>query len=101
MRSWLPDNFRKPVFGLLGQVYPKADWAPKIFRAKSTFESIARDSMEGYFHSVSVQSNEFRSKLFSDQLKGSLQGYQAVDVFRRHVDKAPTDSRYRWFNIWI
>jgi len=92
MRSWLPDNIRKPVFGLLGQVYPKADWAPKIFRAKSTFESIARDSMEGYFHSVSVQSDEFRSKLFSNQLKGDLQGYQAVDVFRRHVDKAPTES---------
>jgi asparagine synthase (glutamine-hydrolysing) len=92
MRSWLPDSIRKPVFGLLGQVYPKADWAPKIFRAKSTFESIARDSMEGYFHSVSVLSNELRSNLFSNQLKQDLQGYQSVDVFRRHVDKAPTDS---------
>lgn len=92
MRSWLPDSIRKPVFGFLGQVYPKADWAPKIFRAKSTFEAIARDSMEGYFHSVSVLSNELRSNLFSNQLKQDLQGYQAVDVFRRHVDKAPTDS---------
>jgi asparagine synthase (glutamine-hydrolysing) len=91
MRSWLPNSIRKPVFGLLGQIYPKADWAPKIFRAKSTFESIARDSMEGYFHSVSVLSNELRSKLFSDKLKQNLQGYQAVDVFRKHVDNAPTD----------
>ncbi len=92
MRSWLPASIRKPVFGLLGQVYPKADWAPKILRAKSTFESIARDSMEGYFHSVSVQSNELRGKLFSDQFKRDLQGYQAVDVFRRYVEKAPTDN---------
>ncbi len=92
MRSWLPDSIRKPVFGLLGRVYPKADWAPKVFRAKSTLESISRDSMEGYFHSVSVLSNEMRSNLFSAKLKADLQGYQAVDVFRRHVDKAPTDS---------
>jgi asparagine synthase (glutamine-hydrolysing) len=92
MRSWLPGSIRKPVFGLLGRVYPKADWAPKNFRAKSTLESISRDSMEGYFHSVSVLSNELRSKLFSNQLKRDLQGYQAVDVFRRHVDNAPTDS---------
>lgn len=92
MRSWLPDSIRKPVFGLLGQVYPKADWAPKIFRAKSTLESIARDSMEGYFHSVSVLSNEVRDKLFSDQFKSDLQGYQAINVFRRYVDKAPTDN---------
>jgi asparagine synthase (glutamine-hydrolysing) len=92
MRTWLPDSIRKPAFGFLGQVYPKADWAPKILRAKSTFESIARDSMEGYFHSVSVLSNELRSKLFNDQLKLDLQGYQAVEVFRRHVNKAPTES---------
>lgn len=92
MRSWLPDSIRKPVFGLLGRTYPKADWAPKVFRAKSTFESIARDSIEGYFHSVSVLSNEIRGKLFSDQLKHDLQGYQATDVFRKHLDQAPTDS---------
>ncbi len=92
MRSWLPDSIRRPVFGLLGRVYPKADWAPKMFRAKSTLESISRDSMEGYFHSVSVLSNEMRSNLFSKKLKADLQGYQAVDVFRRHVDKAPTDT---------
>ena len=91
MRSWLPDSIRKPVFGTLGKIYPKADWAPKVFRAKSTFESIGRDSLEGYFHSVSVMSNELRSLLFSQQLKNNLQGYQAVDVFRRHVDNAPTD----------
>ena len=92
MRSWLPASIRKPVFGLLGQVYPKADWAPKLFRAKSTFESISRDSLEGYFHSVSSLSNELRNQLFSPQLKQELQGYHAIDVFKRHAAKAPTDN---------
>ena len=92
MRSWLPDSIRKPVFGLLGRAYPKADWAPKMFRAKSTFESIGRDSLEGYFHSVSIVSNDLRRQLFSTQLKRELQGYQAVEVFRRHLDNAPTDN---------
>ncbi len=92
MRSIMPDAIRKPLFGLMGNVYPKADWAPKIFRAKSTFESIARDSIEGYFHSVSVNSNAIRSSLFSEQLKSDLQGYQAVDVFRRHMQNAPRED---------
>ncbi len=92
MRSIMPDAIRKPLFGFMGQVYPKADWAPKIFRAKSTFESIARDSLEGYFHSVSVQSNEFRAQLFSQQLKQDLQGYQAVEVFRRHAKNTSIDN---------
>ncbi|MCF7970304.1 MAG: amidotransferase 1, exosortase A system-associated [Methylococcaceae bacterium] len=92
MRSIMPDAIRKPLFGFMGHVYPKADWAPKIFRAKSTFESIGRDSLEGYFHSVSVQSNAFRAQLFSQQLKQDLQGYQAVDVFRRHAKNTSIDN---------
>ncbi len=92
MRAILPDALRKPLFGFLGRVYPKADWAPKIFRAKSTFESIARDSLEGYFHSISVNSNAIRSDLFSQGLKSDLQNYQAVEVFRRHYASAPSDN---------
>lgn len=92
MRQILPDAIRKPLFGFMGRAYPKADWAPKIFRAKSTFESIGRDSLEGYFHSVSVNSNAIRSALFSETLKKDLQGYQAVEIFRRHQKNAPSDN---------
>ncbi|MGR9117664.1 MAG: XrtA/PEP-CTERM system amidotransferase [Gammaproteobacteria bacterium] len=99
LRTILPSAIRRPVFGFLGRVYPKADWAPKIFRAKSTFESIARDSLEGYFHSVSVNSNEIRNALFSNRLKQELQGYQAVEVFRRlaqntYIDNAQSLVQY-------
>ena len=92
MRSWLPNSIRQPVFGLMGRIYPKADWAPQVFRAKSTFQSLARDSVAGYFHSVSNSSDELRAKLFSHSFKNELQGYQAVEVFRRHYHQAPTDN---------
>jgi asparagine synthase (glutamine-hydrolysing) len=91
-RSFLPASIRKPLFGLLGRVYPKADFAPKFLRAKSTFESISRDSVEGYFHSVSMLSNELRDNLFSEQFKRDLQGYEAVNVFRKYATKAQTDN---------
>ncbi len=91
IRSLMPDGVRRLLFGFLGGVYPKADWAPKIFRAKSTFEAMARDSLEGYLHSVSIMSNQIRSSLFSENLKRNLQGYQAVEVFRRHAMQAPVD----------
>ena len=54
MRRALPLAMRRPLFGLLGRVYPKADWAPRVFRAKTTFEALARNSVEAYFHSVSI-----------------------------------------------
>ena len=91
MRSMLPAAIRQPLFGTLGRLYPKADWAPRVFRAKSTFESMARDTLQGYMHSVSILSNQMRDQLFSDKLKRELQGYQAIEVFRRHAAQSPTD----------
>ena len=35
IRNLLPSGLRRPLFGLLASVYPKADWAPRIFRAKT------------------------------------------------------------------
>src|SRR5690606_30958591 len=47
VRSLLPQWLRGPLFGLAGAVYPKADWAPKVLRAKSTFQALAKDRLEG------------------------------------------------------
>jgi asparagine synthase (glutamine-hydrolysing) len=89
MRSILPLSLRRPLFGTLGRLYPKADWAPKVFRAKSTFEALARDDVEGYFHSVSILGDSIRAKLFSSDFHRELQGHRAVDVFREHARNAP------------
>tara|TARA_R110002049_G_scaffold252264_1_gene427106 strand:+ start:240120 stop:242012 length:1893 start_codon:yes stop_codon:yes gene_type:complete len=92
IRSALPLGIRKPLFGTLGHLYPKADWAPKIFRAKTTFEAMARDTSEGYLHSVSLFSDKQRSLLFNKSFQNELQGYNAVEVLRRHAKRAPTDD---------
>ena len=89
MRSLIPSAVRRPLFGFLGRAYPKLDWAPKFLRAKSTFESLGRDSLEGYFHSVSLMGDGLRQHLYSDRFKSELQGYHAAEVLRRHNEKAP------------
>jgi asparagine synthase (glutamine-hydrolysing) len=92
MRSALPLGVRRPVFGLLGRFYPKADWAPRVFRAKTTFESLARTSVEAYLHSVSIIREPQRSQLFSPGFRGKLAGYRVNDVFERHAARAGTDD---------
>ncbi len=92
MRALLPLGIRRPLFGALGAMYPKADWAPRVFRAKSTFEALARDSVEGYFHSVSLMGDRLRNRLFSPAFQSSLQGYRAVEVLKRHAAQSPTDD---------
>lgn len=90
MRSALPEGLRRPLFGTLGRLYPKADWAPRMFRAKTTFEGMARTSVEAYFHSMSLFRGPMRAQLFSPALKRALGGYDAMDVFDRHAAKAQT-----------
>jgi asparagine synthase (glutamine-hydrolysing) len=92
LRAALPLGLRKPLFGTLGRIYPKADWAPKIFRAKSTFESLGRSALEAYLHTVSITTDGQRRKLFSNTLKKELQGYEAVEVFRHYAAKSPTQD---------
>ena len=71
MRSALPLTLRRPLFGSLGKLYPKADWAPRMFRAKTTFEGIARSSVEGYFHSVSILRAPMRNQLIQPAFKSA------------------------------
>ena len=92
LRAALPAHVRRPLFGLLGRVYPKADWAPRVFRAKTTFEGMARGSVEAYFHSVSILRDPMRAQLFSPKLKSALAGYNARAVFDRHASHAGTDD---------
>lgn len=102
MRNWFPSAVRKPVFGLLGRAYPKADWAPKVLRAKATFEALARDAEEGYFHSISILGDALRGRLFSSEFKRRLQGYRAVEVLRGHASRAPSDhplSRVQYLDM--
>ena len=92
LRSALPLSLRRPAFGLLGRAYPKLDWAPRVFRAKTTFQAMARTSVEAYFHSVSILRSDMRRQLYSPNLKAALGGYDAMEVFRRHAANAPTDD---------
>jgi len=92
VRSRLPSGLRKPLFGTLGKYYPKADWAPRMFRAKTTFEALSRDLVEGYFHGVSIMPDRMRERLFSAKFQSDLQGYRAIDVMREHAEKSPTDA---------
>ena len=92
MRNLLPLGVRKPVFGTLGRLYPKLDWAPRVFRAKTTFESIGRNAVEAYLHSVSLTSDTQRNLMFSDAMQRELQGYRAVETFEHYARRCPADD---------
>jgi asparagine synthase (glutamine-hydrolysing) len=92
VRNRVPGVLRRPLFGLLGSVYPKLDWAPRPLRAKATLQELARDSMEAYFASVSICSDELRRRLFSSSLTRELQGYNAGEMLRSHASRCTSED---------
>jgi len=105
-RQSMPIGLRRPVFGALGQLYPKADWAPRMFRAKTTFQALAMDAAQAYQHSMSILRTDERAALFSDGFKRSLGGYSTLDLFRQHAAKANTGDplaliQYLDYKTWL
>ncbi len=106
LRARVPHAIRQPLFGLLGSAYPKADWAPRPLRAKTTLQGLARDDVEAYFHSVSTTPAVVRQQLYSADFKRDLQGYSALAVFRAHAARAPVEhplllAQYLDFKTWL
>ena len=105
-RRHFPHALRRPVFSALGNLYPKADWAPRILRAKTTFQALALDTVEAYYQSISRLRSEHRDQLFSIGFKKELNGYSALEVFRRHsCNQNKEDSlaliQYLDYKTWL
>lgn len=102
LRSLLPFLVRRPIFGTLASLYPKADWAPRIFRGKATFEALSCSPIEGYFRSLSAFRPDMKKRLFNGDVHRSLAGYDSLDVFKYYYEKADTDdplSRIQYLDI--
>ena len=92
LRKLIPGQIRKPLFGLLGRVYPQLDWLPRPLRARQTFRELGVDAAEGFFHNISILDDATRSRLFSAALRRDIAGYRASDEISRHMAAAPSDD---------
>lgn len=106
VRSLLPQALRGPVFGALGALYPKADWAPRPLRAKSTLLSLARSGAEGYADAVGVTGHAMRQSLYSDSQRQDLGDYRAEDHMTALMENAPARSgldaaQYADMKLWL
>jgi asparagine synthase (glutamine-hydrolysing) len=102
LRSVVPAGMRHRVFAPLGRHYPALAWAPRVFRAKATFQSLARSPLEGYFNSISVFRPDEKVKLFKEDFVHSLRGYDTKWLLQHHYDRAGTEdplSRIQYVDI--
>ncbi|MBM0169105.1 XrtA/PEP-CTERM system amidotransferase [Altererythrobacter sp. C41] len=105
-RALLPAALRRPVFGALGAIWPKADWAPRPLRAKTTFQSLADDGAAGYARALGVVPPEFRDALYTDRFAREIDGYRAEDPLMKMMRSAPARSgldraQYADLKFWL
>jgi asparagine synthase (glutamine-hydrolysing) len=92
VRRKLPQSIRGPLFGTMGAAYPKLDWAPKFLRAKTTFQALARNSIDAYLHSVSILAASTRKRIFSEGFLRQLGGYSTSEFFQGIAQNAPASD---------
>ena len=91
-RAVLPQTLRGPIFGALGKVWPKADWAPRTLRAKTTFLSLAEDGAAGYARALAILDQDARRRLYGEMLLRERGEYRAEDALIEVMDSAPARS---------
>jgi len=106
VRGLLPQSIRGPTLGWLGRIYPKADWAPRPLRAKSTLLSLARTGPEGYAEAVGVTTPAGRHAVYSDAMAKQLDGYQGESRMIDLMEQAPArngldQAQYADMKMWL
>ena len=88
IRQYLPEGLRKSVMAPLARAYPKLDWAPRPFRAKTTLLELSGDEDMAFARMVAMVSEEQRTALLSGDLKNSLAGYDPSEIVRSRFREA-------------
>jgi asparagine synthase (glutamine-hydrolysing) len=88
MRGGFPAPLRGPLFGALGNLYPKLDRAPRWLRAKYTLQEMALDEVAGYYRNVCKVHDHVRTLLYSPAMRAALDGHHPGDLIARHMQQA-------------
>lgn len=105
VRALMPAPMRRAV-GLAGRLYPKADWAPRPLRAKTTLLALAQDGATAYATSVGATRPELRARLYTPAMLSSLGDHAAELRYWRTMRAAPARdgldaAQYADFKHWL
>jgi len=87
VRSRVPASLRSVVFQTAGRVYPKFDFLPQVFRAKSLLTNLAQETGDAYFNSMSVFRDTWLRRILSPELRAALSDYAPRQQFRERFQQ--------------
>ena len=82
LRGKFPQWFRQTAVRTMGRFYPKFDYLPQVFRAKTLLMNLSTSLADAYFTSMSTFRDGLLSSTLSDEFRRSLGGYDPRQTFR-------------------
>lgn len=106
VRAILPASLRQRVFGSIGALYPKADWAPRPFRAKTTLLSLATSGTQAYANAVGFTPPALRNAIYSPDFLRLRDDYRGESRFVDLMESAPARTgldraQYADLKFWL
>lgn len=86
----MPPAICRRLLRIPGRVCPKAEGSPRICRATTTFQGMARTAVEACFQSMIFTHDDQRVRLLSTRFKSSLDGYHVKAVFEQNAARDGT-----------
>jgi len=82
IRRKFPGWFRRSFFRYGGKYYPKLDFLPQIFRAKSLLTNLSQELGDAYFSSMTAFRDEGLRAVLAPELRSRLGSYDPRESFR-------------------
>jgi asparagine synthase (glutamine-hydrolysing) len=82
LRRKFPGWFRQSAIKLAGRYYPKFDYLPRVFRAKTLLSNLAMEIGDAYFTTMSSFRDAGLDAVLSPDLRAGLGGYSPRASFR-------------------
>lgn len=82
LRERFPEWFRRSVIRVGGEYYPKFDYLPRMFRAKTLLRNLANDFANAYFTSMATfPDDQSLFSILSPDLRAEIRGYSPQQSF--------------------
>ncbi len=95
IRNFLPNFIRKFLIRPVAWIYPKADWLPQVFRAKTLLTNLCQSPAEAYYSSISSVPEHIKQQILSQDLQNIIQGYRSFEKFDAYYRKANCTDLFR------
>ena len=102
LRDKFPAWFRKSFVKAGARYYPKFDYLPRIFRAKTLLTNIADELSDAYFTSMSAFRDDGLDAVLSSELRTALGGYSPRENYRerfRAVRECSPLEQMQWVDL--